>query len=235
MRKQAFLEPTFEGAAFWDSFRERKPVRRVVTKRRKRIVGKVVSAKMGRLIPWESQLERDYMYLLEANPQVIAYFAQPERLPYLLRGQRHTYVPDLEIVWTDNRRSIEEVKYEEDAADPENQEAFAVFRRLYAEDGITYRVVTETTIRRQPQLSNVRKLLRHRLCRPSPAQMKAVDRLISGTRSATYDELVKALAALADSPADLLGWLILNGHFDFDRSRHLTLVTPITPTWRAAA
>lgn len=234
MRKQTFLTPTFEEAALWDSFRERRPVRRVVTKRRKRVVGKVVSAKMECLVPWESQLERDYMYLLEADPQVIAYFAQPERLPYHLRGQPHTYVPDLEIVWMGNRRSIEEVKYEEDAADPENQEAFAVFRRLYAENGITYRVVTETTIRRQPQLSNIRKLLRHRLCRPSPAQMKAVDRLISRTRSATYDELVNALAALTDSPADLLGWLILNGHFDFDRSRHLNLATPITSTWRTA-
>ncbi len=235
MRKAAFLAPAFKETALWDSFRDRKPVRRVVTKRRKRIVGKVVSAKMECLIPWESQLERDYMYLLEANPQVIAYFAQPERLPYLLHDRRHTYVPDIEIVWVGNHRSIEEVKYEEDAADPENQEAFAVFRRLYAERGITYRVVTERTIRRQPQLSNVRKLLRHRLCQPSPAQMKAVGRLASELRLTTYDELVKALAALTDSPAGMLGWLILNGHFDFDRSRHLTLATPITSPWRTAA
>ncbi len=235
MRKTPRLAQTFEETALSDSFRERKPVRRVVTKRRKRMVGQIVSAKMQRLVPWESQLERDYLYLLEADPQVIAYFAQPERLPYLLHGRRHTYVPDLEIVRVGDHRSIEEVKYEKDAADPENQEAFAIFRRLYAERDISYRVVTEATIRRQPQLSNVRKLLRHRFCFPSPTQMKAIGRMVSGVRSAPYDELTKTLTALTDSPAGMLCWLILNGYFDFDRSRHLTLATPITSTWRTAA
>lgn len=235
MRKALRLAPTFQETALSDSFLERKPVRRIVTKRRKRVVGQIVSAKMQRLVPWESQLERDYLYLLEADPQVIAYFAQPERLPYLLHGRRHTYVPDLEIVRAGDHRSIEEVKYEKDAVDPENQEAFAIFRRLYAERGISYRVVTEATIRQQPQLSNVRKLLRHRLCRPTPAQMRSIDRFVSEFRSAPFNELEGSLAQLTDTPVGMLGWLILNGYLDFDRSRHLVPATVITPTWRAAA
>ena len=56
------------------------PVRRVVTRSNGRVVGWLFSQKMGCMMPWESQIERDFLIILEVDPDVLARFpsAQPE-------------------------------------------------------------------------------------------------------------------------------------------------------------
>src|SRR5260370_5193537 len=56
------------------------PVRKVITRRTKRVVGDFPSVKNGRQVLWESPLELDLCRLLEVSPDVVAFHAQPERM-----------------------------------------------------------------------------------------------------------------------------------------------------------
>ncbi|MVT52592.1 hypothetical protein GPL17_19100 [Bradyrhizobium yuanmingense] len=56
--------------------------RKVVTYRRDNFTGFVPSRKNGRVIQYESLLERDYIQLLEADPGVVAYSEQPTPLKW---------------------------------------------------------------------------------------------------------------------------------------------------------
>jgi hypothetical protein len=51
--------------------------RRVVTYRRDNFTGFVSSRKNGRMVQYESLLERDYIQLLESDPGIVAYSEQP--------------------------------------------------------------------------------------------------------------------------------------------------------------
>jgi hypothetical protein len=155
------------------------PVRRVVTKSRKRVVGYFASAKNDALIPWESQIERDYFRLLEADPKVSSFRAQPERLHYVLEGRRRTYVPDVEVRTAD-RVYIDEVKTDADAEDAENRTLFEQFAGIYAGRGYAYRVVVESVIRRQPRLANAEKLLKYRRHRPPADLQWRLERVFAG-------------------------------------------------------
>ena len=51
--------------------------RKITNRGSKKVIGKFPSLKMNTTIWWESQLERDYIYLLEIDPDVTAYQGQP--------------------------------------------------------------------------------------------------------------------------------------------------------------
>ena len=88
-------------------------VRKISNKGTKKVIGKFASLKMKRVIWWESQLERDYIYLLEFDPDVASYDEQPLRIEYYLNGKKHRYTPDF-LVRKGNKRIIVEVKQEEE-------------------------------------------------------------------------------------------------------------------------
>ena len=53
------------------------PARKVVKRSTHRVVGYHASVKMGRAIPWESQIEKAYFEQLEVDPRVHEFYAQP--------------------------------------------------------------------------------------------------------------------------------------------------------------
>ena len=67
-------------------------VRRITNGGRK-VIGKFPSIKNGRMVWWESQIERDYLYLLEIDPDVVSYEEQPLKIRYYLDGEPHLYTP----------------------------------------------------------------------------------------------------------------------------------------------
>src|SRR3546814_12384059 len=78
------------------------PVRLVVSKRTKRVVGYLSSAKMNGMVPWESQLERDHIRVLEADNSVKGYYVQPETISYVMGGQEHRYTQDVRVEYAHN-------------------------------------------------------------------------------------------------------------------------------------
>jgi hypothetical protein len=57
-------------------------------------IGKTPSLKAGRPVWWESLLERDYIVLLEFDPDVITFVEQPFRVRYSFEGRVRHYTPD---------------------------------------------------------------------------------------------------------------------------------------------
>lgn len=56
--------------------------RKITNAGNRKVIGKFPSLKMNAVISWESQLERDYIYLLEIDPEVLSYGEQPFTISY---------------------------------------------------------------------------------------------------------------------------------------------------------
>ena len=69
------------------------PVRKV-SNRGGNIVGRFPSLKMGRMIAFESLLERDFIYLLDYDVRVEWFEEQPLTIEYQHDGQALHYTPD---------------------------------------------------------------------------------------------------------------------------------------------
>jgi hypothetical protein len=148
---------------FEDNHTERyEPVRSVITRKTKRVIGKFASKKCNATIPWESQLERDFVYLLEVDRAVRRFFAQPERLQLVVQGEPRQYVPDFLVCGCSGASWLVEVKPDEDAALPENRAIFAAAAEACLQRNIGYRVVVRSWIRREPRLGNAKLMLRYR-------------------------------------------------------------------------
>jgi hypothetical protein len=191
-----------------------RPVRKVVTKRTKRVVGYLSSVKMGGLVPWESQLEYDCLSVLEADNSVVAFHAQTEAMSYTYEDVVRRYYPDILVEHADGTTRMVEVKYQSDADDPENKALFEVFGDLYAKRDIDYDVRTEVTIRRQPRLANVQLMLEDRDHAPSERLKLRLAEAFSVRRPATLGDLEAALG-LSRQCAPLYG-MALRGYFDID-------------------
>lgn len=135
-------------------------LRKISNKGTKKVIGKFSSLKMGQVIWWESQIERDYIYLLEFDPDVVSYEEQPLRIEYYLDGKKHRYTPDF-LVRKADKRIIVEVKREEEALKEKNQCIFRIVSYMCACNGYEFIVVTNTMIRLQPRLDNIKLLTKY--------------------------------------------------------------------------
>jgi len=134
--------------------------RRVITRSPTRTVGRFPSAKSRRSVHWESQLERDFICLLEFDPAILEYREQPETISLKLDGVIRRYPPDF-LVRTAAGYGVYEVKPGDKVAHPDIAPVLARAAEHYAARGMGYQVVTEAEIRRRPYLDNVRLLLRY--------------------------------------------------------------------------
>jgi hypothetical protein len=135
-------------------------VRKITNKGGRKVIGKFPSLKMQRLICWESQIERDYIYLLEFDPAVSSYAEQPLRISYYRDARERHYTPDFLVKKLD-KNLIVEVKQEVEARKEENQRLFRIASAVCAHNNYEFVLVTDTMIRVQPRLDNVKLLTRY--------------------------------------------------------------------------
>src|SRR5579871_2789662 len=63
-----------------------------------RTIGDFASAKLDKSIRWENLLERDLLYRLEADPDVLSFGLRPFKVPIVSAGRdRRDYVPDVVV------------------------------------------------------------------------------------------------------------------------------------------
>jgi len=122
------------------------------------VIGKFPSQKSDVPVWWEYRLERDYVFLLEFDPEVLTFESQPFRLLYERDGKARRYSPDFRVV-RKTGTTIVEVKPEEKLA--KYEPLFRAVRPIFRERGEEFEVVTERTIRVQPRLDNVKLLHRY--------------------------------------------------------------------------
>lgn len=126
----------------------------------KKIVGKFPSLKMGRTVMWESQIERDFLYLLEFDPDVLFFIEQPEEISYVYLSKTHRYYPDFYVKRLSHKELVE-IKPTSKMNDPDNKVKFLAGEEYCQEKGYIFRVVTDKQIREGNLLKNIKLLYRY--------------------------------------------------------------------------
>ncbi len=160
------------------------PVRKV-SNRGGNAIGRFPSTKMGRMIAFESLLERDFIYLLDYDPAVEWFEEQPLSIEYLHEGKQLHYTPDFHLL-EDGQHVLVECKPERFVETEENRRKFGVAQEWCQGCGWEFRVVTEQQIRSGFRLQNIKLLSQY-----------ARQKVDSAIRSQIFASLQEARAAVS--------------------------------------
>lgn len=149
--------------AIWRDFKsngEKKKTTRKVNFR----TGSFTSKKSGCDIPYRSGMECEFYELLEADRDVVAFFAEPFKVPYYYvnqatqKGEWHDYIPDIRVNFIDGSTEIWEIKPANQTAYEQNRAKWGAMNDHALNHGWNFVVQTEvglgklkTKIKRQNQ------------------------------------------------------------------------------------
>ena len=122
---------------------------------------------MNSLIWYESLLERDYMYLLEIDSDVISYSSQSLRIVYRQDGKPRRYTPDF-FVERSQKKQVIEIKPRTKIDSDKNRKLFQSITYICKSKSWDFLVITDEMIRREPILSNIKLLYRYALVTLTP-------------------------------------------------------------------
>lgn len=134
------------------------------------VVGYINSKKSEQEVQFESLLEKEFLFILQFDSNVISIQDQPVRIPFTLRGEERTYVPDFLVKYKDGKTVLFEVKYEMDLQTNSRKYAarFKAGKIFASSQGFLFRVITDKQIRTQYK-ENLKYLL---LFRNSSAELE---------------------------------------------------------------
>ena len=144
------------------------------------------------LVWWESLIERDFLYLLEFDQAVLSYREQPFRISYTFEGKRHVYTPDLLVQRTDKKQIIE-VKPTKKLLNEDFIKFCRIISAVCQDQGYEFIVATDTAIRVQPRLNNIKLFWRYSRIPIHPQCHTYCREFFSGVpncRSASVEEIL---------------------------------------------
>lgn len=178
----------------------------------KKFIGRFPSFRLNAMLWFESLLERDYLCLLEFDHlDVLSFREQPGRIYYTLDGKGRRYTPDF-YVERKSKRQIIEVKPESKALREKNRTLFRIASQICSREGYEFKVITETFIRVQPRLNNVKLLLRYQRVTFVPQHEIYCHEFFAARRSASLGHVMEFFARKgAEKPAvySLIRWGVL--------------------------
>ncbi len=125
----------------------------------KNIIGYFPSIKMGRMINFESLIERDFAYLLDYELNVERFYEQPTTIEYHHNGKRRRYTPDFHVVCS-GQDLLVECKARRFVDDPDNQVKFEAARLWCGERGWLFGLVTDDLLAANWRVVNIKLLTR---------------------------------------------------------------------------
>ncbi len=165
------------------------PVRTPSNRYGENIVGKFPSLKLGRMVFFESRIERDQIYLMEYDPEVVFYEEQPLLIKYTAAGKHYKYFPDFKVVTSNDQQMLIECKADKFVGTDKNQRKIAAGKSWCATRNWEFRLITEQDTRAGFRLKNVMFLwqfARHSM----PLDIKArIYTIMNRHHSLTLDEL----------------------------------------------
>ena len=200
------------------------PVRKVVTPSGRGYRGYEPSKKMGRMIACESALEKDAVLLFEFSPGVVSIEEQPEKIHFYVNGEQHTYFPDFAVVLVHGEIIHVEVKPASKLRKRALRERLAHIAKHYASKNRSFRLLTDTEIRVEPRLSNLKLLsYHHRTCDPDGSR---ISDWVSQLTILPARTVAGAIAVLGDEAK--VYRLIASGHISCDLSEPIVPQSKIT-------
>lgn len=162
--------------------------------------GKKWSWKVGQMIHWESLLERDYLNILEFDPNVIYFESQPLVIPFSYEGKKRRYFPDFKVKTKDNHIHLVEVKPKKFLKVPDNQMKFHVGQMYCEQNNWNFSVVTEEHIRPGYLQDNLNLIFQVRDYHVNPTARELILNFLEKNSESNLGELSK----LYDDKAQLL-------------------------------
>lgn len=104
------------------------------------------SKKNNKDIYYRSGLEADFYDCLEQDSDVIAYQAEPLKVPYYWQGKWHDYIPDLLVEFTDGSKEVWEVKPSQQTDYDQNKAKWTCANNYFENVGMKFIVQTETVL-----------------------------------------------------------------------------------------
>jgi len=145
------------------------PVRQV-SNRGGNITGKFPSLKMGRMVAFESLIERDFLYLLDYEPAIEWFEEQPMTIEYQVEEKILHYTPDFHLIEA-GQNVLVECKPGNLVNHRANQLKFKAAVRWCTERSWKFQVITDIQLRTGYRLENI-KLMTYYARLNIPPQIK---------------------------------------------------------------
>ena len=194
--------------------------------------GKFAALKSNGTVRWKSSLVRDYLYLLDYDHDVLTYENCPLEIHYTRAGESHVLTPDLRVCRKD---SLQLVKLVSGGEQTDRRGGFCLPVGLNQVEGYELKILTESEVRQQPFLNNVKVLWRYaRVPVEAPQyQLLCLD-FFRGQGHAPLSELIEFFARLRLSEAEIFA-LIFRGVLSIDMTTPLTRRSLVNYTGVGAA
>lgn len=145
-----------------------------------------------RMVPYAGLLKRAYVYLLEHDPSVLSYEAQPFSLSYQVGNRIAQYTPDFRVIWKQERPRLVSCAYQACISERSSLAQWTAAQLWCAQHEHDFALVTEETLRpHNALLTNLEMLAVHSFS-PVPPQ--------------TYDYVIKVISSIEGpfSPTELV-------------------------------
>lgn len=119
---------------------------KVKTRKPKFREGWYESTKMQKRLHYRSGYEASVYECLDLLPEVVAFGEEPFKIPYIFKGEEHTYTPDLMVNFSDGRKEIWEIKPANQTSLSQNQAKWSAAQTMCKSRGWEFMVVTEQGI-----------------------------------------------------------------------------------------
>lgn len=120
-----------------------KPIRSILTGRKRRTTGSYASRKGGCGQVFESMVERAFFIECEVDTDVVDYRAQPFRIEVVIDGRLRTYIADCVRLMADGSIEVVEVKGSaRQLLDPDYEAKLAAVRSVCASAGWQFKIIT---------------------------------------------------------------------------------------------
>jgi hypothetical protein len=151
-----------------------KPARKVQPGWQGRSTGSPDTKKATRPLHWESENERAALRICEYDPEVVEIRTQPYTVVHQADGKLTRTYPDIEVVMTDRRRKIIQVKVEKALTDPKVHARLERDRVAFEAFDWSYEIWTDTYVRKQPRHETLKTLHYYRRHQPPASDVDRV-------------------------------------------------------------
>lgn len=148
-RHKATVRPKTATEAKHDRSRE------AVTRSRMTVRGRFPSVKVGRMVDWESQLERRACYLFEFSGAVQSFYEQPEPIRFWYGDKYSKYTPDFKLHLNNGDTWYVEIKPYAHLQKPEIADRLSLASEYYSEEGFKFIVITDQELIHPARESNL--------------------------------------------------------------------------------
>jgi hypothetical protein len=195
------------------------PVRKVSHGGRN-IIGQFPSIKMGRMIAFESLIERDCLYFLDFEADISYIAEQPLTLEYKRQGKVLRYTPDFHIILS-NKNVLIECKPAAFVDTENNLLKFAAAREWCKSNDWEFKIVSDNDLRSGYRLQNVKHLTR---CARQPAPPQLISSIWYYLESTSVPLPILALAqTIAPNNPTIVITAVL--YLTYHRQLHIALDT----------